>query len=156
LKQIQELEAKKAAEQARILAAQRDATAQKALMSAQVQAQAALQASQPALSQGSTWGSASAKGWNSAKPPTPSPGKKTMAQIQKEEEEERARLAKGKEVVGIPVIRGYAGAAAAVAAKVLFSTVMTNVARYTYGLDNGWSWWPSATRKADQQRWSYS
>jgi len=117
LKQIQELETKKAAEQARILAAQREAATQKALATAQAQAAATMQASQPALSQGSTWGSIAAKGWN-AKTTASSPGKKTMAEIQKEEEQERARLAKGKEASGVPTVRGYASAAAVVTQKV--------------------------------------
>jgi hypothetical protein len=119
LKQIQELEAKTAAEQSRILTAQRDAASQRALTAGHAQAAAVLLANQPALPQGSTWGSVAAKGWN-AKPAAISPGKKTLAEIQKEAEEERARLAKGKEIAGVPAVKGYASAAAAITPKVIF------------------------------------
>jgi len=124
LKQIQEIEAKRAAEQAKRVAAERQI-----LLQQQAAAAAAAQpAPQQGLPQGSTWGSVAAKGWT-AKPvtPTPSPGKKTMAQIQKEEEEaaERNRAAGKKEGTSLsPSGKGYAGVAAvAGAAKVfLFST----------------------------------
>jgi GYF domain len=116
LKQIQEMEAKRAAEQARRLSEQRQLLAQ------QQQATTIPQTvPQPGLPQGSTWGSVAAKGWAGkvTTTPTPSPGKKTMAQIQKEEEEERARLAKSKEVnVTTTPGRGYAGVAATVTPKV--------------------------------------
>lgn len=122
LKQIQELEAQKAAEQARQIALQREIAAQKALaVSTQAAAAAAAMAqSQVGLPQGSTWGSVAAKGWTAKVSPiaTASPGKKTMAEIQKEEEEERARLARGKEGGSVPVVRGYAGAASAGSQKV--------------------------------------
>lgn len=110
LKEIQELETKRAAEQARRIAAERQVQQQ------QIPVVANPQSPQQGLPQGSTWGSVAAKGWAAKTVSTPiaSPGKKTMAQIQKEEEEERAKLAKVKEssTVTTPV-RGYAGAVAA-------------------------------------------
>jgi PERQ amino acid-rich with GYF domain-containing protein len=121
LKQIQEIEAKRAAEQARRIAAERQLLLQQQAAAAQLAA--SQQVVQPGLPQGSTWGSVAAKGWTSKTPTpaTPSPGKKTMAQIQKEEEEALARLAKGNQGVGTSATssKGYAGAAAVAAAKVL-------------------------------------
>lgn len=122
LKQIQELETKRAAEQVRRLAAEK----QQQIMNTPVIS--SQPPAQQGLPQGSTWGSVAAanKSWaaKTVAPTTPSPGKKTMAQIQKEEEE-LAKFAKAKEItpaIGTPV-RGYAGAAAAINTKVcpLFS-----------------------------------
>jgi PERQ amino acid-rich with GYF domain-containing protein len=112
LKQIQDLEAKRAAEQTRRITAERQLLAQQAAVAAAAQQTPV----QQGLPQGSTWGSVAAKGWTAKPAPvTPSPGKKTMSQIQKEEEEERARLARGKDISApTAVMRGYAGAAAAV------------------------------------------
>jgi len=129
------MEAKRAAEQARRAAIERAAAA--AVLPTPVLPVAV----QQGLPQGSTWGSVAAKAGAGWKQPvvgtvTPgatsvvvgggsvmgtSPGKKTMAQIQKEEEEERARLAaKTKDVPGLGVgVRGYAGAAASTATKVV-------------------------------------
>jgi PERQ amino acid-rich with GYF domain-containing protein len=117
LKQIQEMEAKRAAEQARRVAAERQH-----LLVQQAAAMPIPVAPQPGLPQGSTWGSVAAKGWTAKPAPaTPSPGKKTMAQIQKEEEDERTRLTKGKDVsIPTTAVRGYAGAAAAAAAAKVF------------------------------------
>ena len=124
LKQIQEMEAKRAAEQARRVALDRAAAA-----AASPAVPVAVAQQQQGLPQGSTWGSVAAKagGWKQpvvgvgagvTSATVSSPGKKSMAQIQREEEEERARLAKTKEVVpGLGAgVRGYAGAAAAAAA----------------------------------------
>ena len=111
LKQIQEIETKRAAEQARRIAAEKQQQIVIPVQSPQPPAQA--------LPQGSTWGSVASKSWGAktvAVPTTPSSGKKTMAQIQKEEEElALAKLTKAKEasaMTGTPA-RGYAGAAAA-------------------------------------------
>jgi PERQ amino acid-rich with GYF domain-containing protein len=117
-KEIQELEHKHAMERERRLATQRE-------LSAQQQAQVAQMTSpsKQGLPTSSTWGSVAAKGWSAKTTQnTPSPSKKTMAQIQKEEEEERAKLTKPQEV-GSPAtpVRGYAGAAAATPSKVLAS-----------------------------------
>lgn len=120
LKQIQEIEAKRAAEQAKRIAAERQI-----LLQQQAAAAAAAQPPpQQGLPQGSTWGSVAAKGWTAkpVTPSTPSPGKKTMAQIQKEEEEaaERNRTGRKDTTTLAPSVKGYAGVAAtAGAAKVL-------------------------------------
>ena len=124
------MEAKRTAEQARRIALER------AALATQVPA-ATISAQQQGLPQGSTWGSVASKGWKPVVPvvaTTPSPGKKSMAQIQKEEEEERARLAKAKEVVpGLGAgVRGYAGAAAAAStAKVFLPFFLWGVADYS-------------------------
>jgi hypothetical protein len=106
LKEIQDLEAKRAAEVAKRAAAEKALVQQQAAQQAQ---QGTVVAAQAGLPVNSTWGG---KSWG-AKVAVVSPGKKSMAQIQKEEEEERAKVAsKGREgVTGTPV-RGYAGAAA--------------------------------------------
>lgn len=98
LKEIQEAEAKKAAELDQIAAAARKAALDKE-MAQQVQAAAA---AQPSLPTSSTWGSASpatptgagAAAWAKAapKPAGPATGK-TLAQIQKEEEARKRKLA---------------------------------------------------------------
>jgi hypothetical protein len=123
LKQIQEMEAKRASEQARRVAAERQH-----LLAQQAAAMPIPVAPQPGLPQGSTWGSVAAKGWTAKPAPaTPSPGKKTMAQIQKEEEDERTRLTRRKDVTTPSVaVRGYAGAAAAAAAKVFPFSMIFN------------------------------
>jgi GYF domain len=119
LKQIQELEAKRAAEQARKLALERQAQVS---IAPPVPTVGSPQQTLPASS---TWGSVAAKGWSAKSTGSTGvivagPGKKTMAQIQKEEEEDRAKLAsKVKEVgVGSSTGRGYAGVAATVSPKV--------------------------------------
>ena len=122
LKEIQELESKRAAETAKRLAAEKQALAQ--AQQQQPASAAATGQQTAALPANSTWGASSGtKSW-AAKTTGggmgTSPGKKSMAQIQKEEEEDRARLvaAKTKDVTPTPV-RGYAGAAAVTAPKVL-------------------------------------
>jgi hypothetical protein len=128
LKQIQELEAKRAADQARRIAAERQLLLQQQAAAAQLTASQQPPV-QPGLPQGSTWGSVAAKGWTSkpVTPVTPSPGKKTMAQIQKEEEE-LARVARVNPGAGAlaPSVKGYAGAAAIAAAKVPFREGLIN------------------------------
>ena len=120
LKQIQEIEAKRAAEQAKRIAAERQI-----LFQQQAAAAAAAQPPpQQGLPQGSTWGSVAAKGWTAkpVAPSAPSPGKKTMAQIQKEEEEAAERNKTGRKDITTlaPSVKGYAGVAAtAGTAKVL-------------------------------------
>ena len=122
LKEIQELESKRAAETAKRLAAEKQALAQ--AQQQQPTSAAATGQQTAALPANSTWGASSGtKSWaakTTAGVIGTSPGKKSMAQIQKEEEEDRARLvaAKTKDVTPTPV-RGYAGAAAVTAPKVL-------------------------------------
>ena len=115
LKQIQEIETKRAVEQARRIAAEKQLLAQQ-----QAAALAVQPTTQPGLPQSSTWGSVVTKSWAAkTASPTPSLGKKSMAQIQKEEEQEqKARLAKKEAATFASPARGYAGAAAASTPKV--------------------------------------
>ena len=153
LKQIQEMEAKRAAEQARRIAVER------AALAAQAPA-ATVPVVQQGLPQGSTWGAVAAKGRKPATvnvSTTAAPGKKTMAQIQKEEEEERTKLAKAKEVVpGVgAAVRGYASAASATFTTKVFAPIQSwgllILAFDADCVDDGWTWRPSTTRPADSQ-----